>query len=172
MFGFHVRCGHYLAVLPPVWRSHALHSTRRDFVLKHIVHRRHDAIHILYPNPHISAQWGPLVFLCPAHGIVVSHSCLSSTCTTHGPRFVGTCVTIDETYPAHIFPTGVQAHPSQGPPGVVCARFVGLLCSLYFCAAHVDCGTQQKLWPGLGCTHTRKIGHVRMGRAGRAAALF
>ena len=33
LFGFHVRCGHYLAVFPPVWCNHDLHSTRRDFVL-------------------------------------------------------------------------------------------------------------------------------------------
>ena len=134
LFGFHMRCGHYLAVLPPVWCSHDLHNTRRDFVLKHILHRRYNAIHILYPNPpHLGTVGSSIVFPCPARGIVGSHSCLSSTCTTHGPRFVETRFTIDGTYPApypHIFLTGVQAHPSQGPPGVVCARFVGLLCSL------------------------------------------
>ena len=43
---------------------HDQHITRRDFVLKHILHRRHDAIPILYPNPHISARWGPLSFFC------------------------------------------------------------------------------------------------------------
>ena len=41
LFDFHVHCEHYLAVLAPVWCSHDLHSTRRDFVLKHILHRRH-----------------------------------------------------------------------------------------------------------------------------------
>ena len=81
-------------------------------------------------TPHLGAVGSSIIFLCPARGIVGSHSCLSLTCTTHGPRFVGIRVTIDGTYLAHIFLTGVQARPSQGPPGVVCARFVGLLCSL------------------------------------------
>ena len=49
MFHFHVRCGHYLAVLPPVWCSHDPHSTRQDFVLKHILQQWHDAIHIYFP---------------------------------------------------------------------------------------------------------------------------
>ena len=78
---------------------------------------------------------GPsIVFLCPARGIVGSHSCLSSTCTTHGPRFVGTRVTIDGTYPAHIFLTGVQAHSSQGMPGVCVCTLCGVaLFALVLC---------------------------------------
>ena len=59
------------------------------------------------PTPHLGALGSSIVFLCPARGIVGSHSCLSSTCTTHGPCFVGTRVKIDGTYPAHIFLIGV-----------------------------------------------------------------
>ena len=71
-----------------IWRfsrpfgcSHDLHSTRRDFVLKHILQRWHDAIHILYPNPtsrrggvlyHFSVpcawdSWFTLVFVLDLH---------------------------------------------------------------------------------------------------------